>query len=128
MGNRNNNNKEQYKKSGAVYSKTASGNYIGSTIINAWNKSKSRGLIKATVFVYEGTHEYTAPKTGNTFQTMMCKVFWMNSGVERLFPVSMNIKTKVVGIPDLGMCISPEGSGTTSGGKKVKGYFGTFNK
>lgn len=123
----------QVKKSGAIYSKIAKvkaghENYLGATIVNAWNSSKSRGLITATVSPYKGSKKYKAESTGNEYQTMIAKILYHNTGVEMIIPVSMNLKTKVIGIDKLGMCISPNGKGTTSGGKRVTGYFGTFTR
>lgn len=122
-------NSKQYKKSGAKYSKITNStkNYNGSTIVNAWNHSKARGLITATVSPYKGSKLYTT-KDGKEYQTMVAKVFYHNSGVEKILACSMNTSTRVIGLQDIGMCISPNGSGKTKSGKHVKGYFGTFNK
>lgn len=125
MGNNNNNNnQQQYKKSGATYTKIAKGNYIGGTIVNAWNVSKNRGLLKCTVAPYSGTHIYTNSK-GQEKQTMIAIVTYANSGVEKKIPCSMNVKTRVIVLDELSMCITPNGSGTTKNGKRVTGYFGT---
>lgn len=122
--------KQDYKKSGAKYStiNKQGSQYQGKTIVNAWNFSKSRGLITAVVSPYENSKIYTGKKNGNTYQTMIAKVFYHNSGVEKIIACSMNQKTKVIGLQEIGMCISPNGSGRTKSGKKVTGYFGTFNK
>lgn len=127
MAYKRNSSNQDFKKSGAVYTVMQKGNYKGKTIVNAWNVSKSRGMIKATVYPYHGTKLYT-PTTGKQKQTMMCDVFYVNSGVTVREPVSMDVKTKVIVIPKLGMCISPNGSGTTKGGKRVSGYFGKFTR
>ncbi|OUS02882.1 hypothetical protein A9Q86_02205 [Flavobacteriales bacterium 33_180_T64] len=127
------NNKKEAKRSGATYSKIKNvkkGNegYLGATIVSAWNSSKSRGLITATVSPYSGSTKYTSPTTGNEYQTMIAKVLYHNTGVEMIIPCSMNVKTRVIGLSKLGMCISPNGKGTTSSGKRVTGYFGTFKQ
>lgn len=124
--NYNNNRNSPSKKSGAKYSKITKGNYAGATIINAWNTSKSKGLITATVFPYKNSKIYKNSQ-GQEKQTMMASVEFKNSGIQRLIPCSLNLVTKVVTLPEIGMCISPNGSGRTSSGKLVKGYFGTFN-
>lgn len=127
-GNNNFNNQNQppAKKSGATYSKIGKGKFQGGTIINAWNKSRSRGLITAKVAPYKGTKHYKNAK-GEKKQTMICEVRYHSSGHTQLIPCSMNLSTQVVALPELGMVISPNGRGVTSSGKKVTGYFGKFS-
>ncbi|MEH6704722.1 MULTISPECIES: hypothetical protein [Galbibacter] len=114
------------KKSGAKYTIIRKGKYEGGTIINAWNKSKSKGLITAKIAPYSGTSEYTAKTSGKTYQTMIAEVTYTKSGHTRLLPCSMNINTKVVVLSDIGMVVTPNGSGVTASGKRVTGYFGTM--
>lgn len=128
QGNYHPQNKPQFKKSGAKYSKITKGNYVGLTIINAWNKSKSKGMITVSVAPYHKSKVFKAKKNGNEYQTMLARVNYLNTGVEKVIPCCMNTKTMVVGLTELGMCISPKGSGQTSSGKHVTGYFGTFKK
>ena len=115
------------KKSGAVFSIIKKGNFQGATIINAWNKSR-KGLITATVAPYKKSDEVVTSEKGNEYQKMMAKVFWHNTGNERLIPCLMNTRTKVVVLSEIGMVITQNGSGVTSGGKRVTGYFGTMKR
>lgn len=121
------NNQQRFKKSGAKYSKISQGKYKGSTIVNAWNKSRSRGLITAVVAPYKGSKKYTTDK-GKEYQTMIAKILYSNSGVEKIIPCSMNVQTKVIVLSEIGMVITPNGSGQTKSGKNVKGYFGKFSR
>ncbi|TJY33383.1 hypothetical protein [Pontimicrobium aquaticum] len=125
-GNNYNNNQQPAKRSGAKYSKIAKGKFKGGTIINAWNKSRSKGMLLAKVAPYKGTKQYKNAK-GEEKQTMMCELTYVNSGHTRLIPCSINLETQVVALPEIGMVITPNGRGVTSTGKKVTGYFGKFN-
>ncbi|MEQ8220324.1 MAG: hypothetical protein RH981_18965 [Arenibacter sp.] len=118
----------QAKKSGAKYSLIKDGTYKGYTIINAWNKSRGKGLITAKVAPYKGSKEYTAETSGATYITLIAEVNYRNTGVTKLVPCSMNKATKVIVLSEIGMVISPNGSGITSGGHKVTGYFGKFSR
>lgn len=129
-GNRGNGyqNKPQAKRSGAKYSIIRNGKFEGGTIVNAWNKSRGKGLITAKVAPYKDSKEYTAKSSGKTYITMIAEVFYHNTGQKMLIPCSMNKNTKVIVLSDLGMVISPNGNGITSSGKKVTGYFGKFSR
>lgn len=116
------------KRSGAKYSQIKTGKFKGGTIINAWNKSRGKGLITAKVAPYGNSKEYTAESSGNTFITMIAEVFYHNSGQKLLIPCSMNKDTRVVVLSDIGMVITPNGHGVTSSGKRVTGYFGKFTR
>lgn len=117
------------KKSGAKYSNISKGKNAGGTIVNAWNKSKSKGLLTATVAPYDKSDEIvTAQTSGKEYIKMIAKVKYSNSGVEKIIPCLMNIKTKVIVLSEIGMVITPNGSGHTSSGKKATGYFGTMTK
>lgn len=123
------NKKEEYvKRSGATYSKISDtkSKYVGKTIVSAWNVSKQKGLITCTVAPYKGSEVFVGKKLGNEYQKMIAKVFYHNSGIEKLIPCNMNTKTRVIGLESIRMCISPNGSGHTSSGKRVTGYFGTY--
>lgn len=122
------NNKPQFKKSGVVYSVIKQGKFADLLIVNAWNKSKSRGLITATVAPYYASGDKVESKTGNHYMKMMATVEYKSSGHTKLFPCLMNIDSKVIVLKELGMVITPNGGGKTSSGKKVKGYFGTMTQ
>lgn len=116
------------KRSGAKYSQIKTGKFKGGTIINAWNKSRGKGLITAKVAPYGNSKEYTAESSGNTYITMIAEVFYHNSGQKMLIPCSMNKDTRVIVLSDIGMVITPNGHGVTSSGKRVTGYFGKFTR
>ena len=123
-----NNNRPTSKKSGAKYSIIRNGRFEGGTIVNAWNKSRGKGLITAKVAPYSDSKEYTAKSSGKTYITMIAEITYHNSGHTRIIPCSMNKNTKVIALSDIGMVISPNGAGMTSSGKKVTGYFGKFTR
>ncbi len=116
------------KRSGAKYSIIRKGSFEGQVIINAWNKSRGKGLITAKVAPYKDSKEYTAPTSGKTYITMMAEVHYHNSGITKLIPCSMNKATRAVVLSDIGMVITQNGSGITSSGKRVTGYFGKFTR
>ncbi|MEO8534819.1 MAG: hypothetical protein ABI441_13765 [Flavobacterium sp.] len=121
-----------YKRSGAVYSKIRNGNFEGDIIVNAWRGTKM-GLMKATVTPYSGTGGKgrdivnSHGKSGNQdkeYQKMICSIQNTTLGTTQTYHVLMNLKTQVIVIQELSLCITPNGSGTTRSGKRVTGYFG----
>lgn len=133
---RQNNNQQQqqqiFKKSGAVYSRIRNGNFEGDTIVNAWRKTRL-GLMKATVAPYSGQGGKgreivnSNGKSGNQdkeYQKMICTIKNDSAGTNQTYHVLMNLKTQVIVIKELGLCITPNGSGVTKSGKRVTGYFG----
>lgn len=121
-----------YKRSGAVYSRIRNGNFEGNIIVNAWRATRM-GLMKATVTPYSGQNGKgleivnSAGKSGNQdkeYQKMICVIQNTSLGTNQTYHVLMNIKTQVIVIQELGLCITPNGSGTTKSGKRVTGYFG----
>lgn len=122
--------KPQYKRSGAVYTKIRNGNFEGETIVNAWKLTRN-GMLKAVVTPYSknGGDEIVIShgKSGNQekeYRKMICKITNESAGTSQIYPVLMNIKTQVIVIKDLSLCITPNGSGVTRKGKRVTGYFG----
>lgn len=125
-------NRPQYKKSGATYSKIKNGDFEGHTIVNAWRTTKM-GLMTAKVTPYAGKDkaglkivESVNEKTGlvKEYAKMICTITNTSAGTSQTFHVLMNLKTKVISIPELSLCITPNGNGTTRSGKRVSGYFG----
>lgn len=116
------------KKSGATYTPIRKGNYVGGTMVNAWNVSKSRGLVTAAVGPYNKSDELVTSERGNEYMKMIAKVEFRKTGNTKIIPCLMNTKTKVIVLRELGMVITPNGSGYTSSRKKVTGYFGTMTK
>lgn len=124
--------KAVYKRSGAVYSRIRKGNFEGDTIVNAWRATKM-GLMQATVTPYSGQDGKgreivnSQGKSGNQdkeYQKMICTIKNTTVGTNQTYHVLMNLKTQVIVIQELGLCITPNGSGTTRSGKRVTGYFG----
>nr|WP_317631704.1 hypothetical protein [uncultured Flavobacterium sp.] len=124
-----NQNQPIYKKSGAVYTKIKEGEKAGYYVINAWRKTK-HGLITAFVTPYP---DYDAngkfagitvhsSERGNEY--IRVKVQLVDGIKTEKYYCLMNIKTKVVSINQLGLCITPNGRGVTKSGKRVEGYFG----
>lgn len=121
------------KKSGATYSKYRKGKFEGLPFVYAWNASKNRGLITCTVKPYHKSLDGKAQvivtsEKGNNYHPMIAIVKYERSGVEKVIPVLMNERTKVISIDDLGMVITPNGQGFTKSGKRVTGYFGKYTR
>lgn len=123
---------QTFKKSGATYSRIRNGNFEGDTIVNAWRVTKM-GLMKATVTPYAGANGKgreivnSQGKSGNQdkeYQKMICTIQNDSVGTNTTYHVLMNVKTQVIVIQELGLCITPNGSGVTRKGKRVTGYFG----
>lgn len=121
-----------YKRSGAVYSRIRKGNFEGDIIVNAWRSTKN-GLMEAVVAPYLGQNGKgneivnSNGKSGNTpkeYQKMLCTISNKSIGTTQTYHVLMNVKTQVISIQELGLCITPNGSGITKRGKRVTGYFG----
>ena len=121
----NNQNRPQYKKSGATYTKISKGKMTGFTAVNAWKKTKN-GLITASVMPYSDV--IVESGRGKQYLKYIAEIVHKGTGSRTIYPCLMNIQTQVIKIKELGMCITPNGSGTTASGKRVKGYFGTFSK
>lgn len=115
---------EEIKKSGAKYTRFETKEKKTGTIVNAWNVSKSRGMVTAKVAPYHKSKIIPTNSKGNSYQTMMAEVNFHRTGINRLIPCLMNIETMVINLPEIGMCITPNGKGYTKSGKKVTGYFG----
>lgn len=140
QGNRNgnNNNGQIFKRSGAVYTIISNKNgghskFEGNTIVNAWRSTKF-GLMRAVVAPYAGEGKKglevvnSMGKSGNEhkeYQKMLCTITNATMGTHQIYPVLMNVKTKVIVIKELSLCITPNGNGVTRKGKRVSGYFGT---
>lgn len=115
-----------YKSSGATYSKIRKGNFEGDIIVNAWRKTKF-GLMTATCSPYSGKSgkgNEIVNSEKHEYQKMICVIKNTNLGTSQTYHVLMNIKSKVISISELSLCITPNGNGVTRGGKRVSGYFG----
>jgi hypothetical protein len=127
---RSNRSNDQYKKSGATYSKIRQGKFEGMMIINAWNVSKQKGLITAKVAPYHASIkgssiDYIESESAK-YVKMLAFVEYKRTGARRVIPCLYNVSNKKIVLSDIGMIISPNGTGKTSSGKNVRGYFGKF--
>jgi hypothetical protein len=144
MANNNYNNNNQGsrapKRSGATYTMMkTNGPYDGHWAVNAWCFLNGV-LVTASAFpVFEKTKDILGVKTSST----QVKVHYGNEkgnefvryavtltqGIQtaKYFTI-MNLKTKKLYIQELGMFISPNGSGTTKKGKNVTGTFAKLKK
>ncbi len=111
----------QPKRSGAVYSRIKNGKFDGMTIINAWRKTKM-GLMTCKVAPYHAS-EVLVKSDRNEFVKMIAEIK-LPTGQIQIEPCLMNMTNKKVVLQKMGLVISPNGSGVTSSGKRVTGYFG----
>lgn len=124
--------KQDVKRSGAVYTKiNTGGNKDGLFQVNAWRKTKY-GLMTASCTPYEdydsngnaqGVTIHKGKEKGHEFIRYRVQLT-MNGQVQKFYTL-MRLDTKVINIPELSLCITPNGSGYTSSGKRVSGYFGS---
>ena len=115
----------EVKKSGTVYTKMKKGKNVGLFCVNAWRKTKV-GLITATAMPVDGVI-HTSDK-GNEAMRYVVNIIDQNSGTTQTYWCLMNVKTQMIFIKELGLMLSPNGSGFTSSGKRVSGYFGRSYK
>lgn len=123
------------KRSGAIYTKINTGGAKdGFFMVNAWRMTKF-GLMKATCSPLQdydkngnplGVTKFTGKQKGNEF--VKYKVVIEINGMTQKHYALMRLDTKVINLQELGLCITPNGSGYTSKGKHVKGYFGANYK
>lgn len=111
--------KQQVKKSGASFTKMRKGKYEGFYAVNAWRKT-SQGLMTAKGFPVSDV-EHKSDK-GNFFLRYAVEV--VMNGQTQTYWCLMNTKTQKLVIKELSLVISPNGSGVTSSGKRVTGFFG----
>jgi hypothetical protein len=116
------------KRSGAKYTMLKDGNWKGNYIVNAWNSSKSRGMITVKVSPYHATGKIVTSEKGNEYHKMIAHVFYKRTGNTVVIPCLMNIETQVIVLKEIGMVVTPNGNGRTRSGKAVTGYFGTMLK
>lgn len=121
--NQNNNQSQKpvFKKSGAVYSRIKKGKNEGGYSCNAWRKTKN-GLLTASCFPVDGV-EHKSEK-GNISLRYVVEVVNRDMGTTQTYWCLMQKDSRKIYIKELGLVISPNGSGTTASGKRVTGYFG----
>ncbi|MEN2434962.1 hypothetical protein AAH994_06080 [Weeksellaceae bacterium A-14] len=115
----------QYKKSGASFSKITKGANEGLYFVSAWKKTRA-GMVKATATPL--SNKSTESARGNQYIPYLVTCIHMGTLQATKYNGIMNIQTRVLVISDLGMCITPNGSGKTKSGTMAKGYFGKFTK
>ncbi|SEF62241.1 hypothetical protein SAMN05421847_0476 [Halpernia humi] len=109
------------KKSGAVYSRIKKGKNEGGTSVNAWRKTKN-GLMTANAFPVDGVEH--ASQDGKISMRYVVEVVNRDMGTTQTYWCLMSKDTKKIFIKELGLVISPNGSGVTRSGKRVTGFFG----
>ncbi|WP_407477880.1 hypothetical protein [Elizabethkingia anophelis] len=114
-----------FKRSGASYTKIKKGKNVGQWAINAFRRTRN-GFMTASAMPVDGV-VHTSER-GNEFMRYVVNVVDHSTGQISTFWTLMTVKTQVLVIKELGLCISPNGSGTTRKGRKVRGYFGRFTK
>jgi hypothetical protein len=120
------NNEQRYKRSGSIYSKITKGEREGGTIINAWRATKN-GIQTAKAYPHEMDVVHTSKK-GEEFTQYFVEVACADLGTSQTYLCLMHNKSQIIGIKELGLIISPNGSGVTRKGTRVKGYFGKTSK
>lgn len=128
--NNNNNDGPHIKKSGATYTKIKDGNKSGYFHVSAW-RITSEGLVKASAFPIcdydssgncQGVIEHVGKENGKTH--VRYKVTLTQGITVTKVYTTMRLDTQKLVLRDLGLVISPNGTGTTKTGKRVKGFFG----
>jgi len=115
---------QQTKKSGAIYTKIRKGKNEGQMAVNAWRKTRN-GLMTASAMPVDGV---THSGQRNDFMRYVVNVVNQGYGTTQTYWCLMNVKTQTITIKELGLVISPNGSGRTASGKNVRGYFGKFTR
>lgn len=125
-GYNNNNNAPQYKRSGAKYTSIRNGKLAGTGLdaVNAWKLTRN-GLLTASAFPVDGV-EHQGQR--NDFLRYVVTVANASAGTTQTYWCLMTKSTRKIVIKELGLVISPNGSGKTKGGKVVTGFFGKNHK
>ncbi|OPC37699.1 hypothetical protein [Elizabethkingia miricola] len=113
------------KKSGAVYSRIKKGKNEGHQAVNAWRKTRN-GLMTASAMPVDGVLH--SDKKGNEYLRYVVTVVHQGFGTTQTYWSLMNVKKQTITISELGLVISPNGSGRTGSGRNVRGYFGKFSR
>lgn len=124
----NNNQRQQrddVKKSGSTYTTIRKGKREGMIAVTAWRKTKF-GLMTAKAFPV--SEEVYTSQNGNEYLRYAVEVSNASMGTNTTYWCLMSLKTKKIVINELSLVISPNGSGYTSSGKKVSGFFGANYK
>lgn len=125
------NPQRQIKKSGAKYTNITKGKFanLGLPAVNAWRKTKA-GIMEAKAFPIadkDGVYEHTS-QTGRKSVRYVVEISNATTGTHNVFYSIMNLDSRKIYIDELGLVISPNGSGVTGTGKSVSGFFGKKRK
>jgi len=125
------NPQQQFKKSGAKYTVITKGKFAGHNLsaVNAWRKTKV-GMMEAKCFPIadkEGVYEHTS-QAGRKSVRYVIEISNSTTGTHNRFFSIMSLDTRKIYIDELGLVISPNGSGVTGTGKSVTGFFGKKRK
>lgn len=110
------------KKSGATYSKISKGKMEGLTAVNAWRKTQ-HGLMEAKCFP-ASREIHKGKQNGHDFLRYTVEITNKSIGTSQTYWCLMRMDTRKIVIQELGLVISPNGSGYTASGKRVTGFFG----
>lgn len=113
----------QPKRSGATYTKMRKGKHEGLICVNAWRKTRY-GLQTASCMPVDGV-EHIGKEKGHSFMRYVVNLSNTSMGTNETYWCVMRLDTKTIVIKELGLCITPNGNGVTSSGKRVSGYFGS---
>ena len=127
--NNNNNGGQQVKRSGATYTKLKNGKYADSGLftVKAWRKTKF-GLQVADAYPYGDGTIHVGKLKKHEHVTYTVTISNQSMGTSQVYYTLMRLDTQKINIPELGLVISPNGSGRTASGKNVKGFFGRNRK
>lgn len=120
--NQTNKKQDGNKRSWAVYTKMKKGKFEGLTCVNAFRQTRF-GLQTVTAFPVDGK-VHTGKEKGHDFMRYVVTLSNPALGTTTTFWCLMRLDTKIIVIPELSVCITPNGNGYLKGGKRVSGYFG----
>lgn len=112
------------KRSGAKYTEIRNGKAAGTGLmaINAWRVTKM-GLQRAKCFPVDAGTVHTSQK-GRESVRYAVEISNDTLGTSQTYWCLMSLDTKKIFIDELGLVISPNGSGMTASGKHATGFFG----
>jgi len=116
---------QSFKKSGATYTRITKGKMEGLMVVSAWKNTRTV-MVKASAMPLDS--KSTESANGNQYIPYLVTIIDMNTLQKSIYNGIMNIQSRVLVIKELGYCITPNGSGSTKRGTRVKGYFGKFVK
>lgn len=119
---RNGGNQQNSKRSGVTYTRIKKGKHEGMMAVNAWRVSKRSGLMTASAFPVSDK-EYTGDN-GKVWLRYAVEIVSRDTGTTQTYWCLMDKASRKIFIKELGLVISPNGSGTTAKGRRVSGFFG----